>query len=636
MKRIFCIILAVLMVFSAFAVAGVASAQPLDSGLTATSDEATKDEEPKPLPEKPDGTNRYFFYMPEYWKENNPYTQTVGIYWWEGTDNCGINGWPGYEAKKADVEGVYYYDVPKDVSTIIWSNFVDGGMDDTQDIYTLDYHTDNINSEFYLPGESELYPNGTESYDDMIYVLDLSKTTVNELSDKKLFLGEWFYYYGGGEYGLAKEKANAKTILSGDNVTLSELSPEEEATESATSAPTAPPVQTYRYYFYLPKTWTVANPYYEAPAIYWWDGSNPCEDWPGYELKKADAEGVYYYDVPEDVCSIVWNNGVDGGTDSKAPVYIYAYHTVTIASEFYEPGENGLYPEGVENFDEMIYVIDLNDVHTQEMSGKQIFGGEWFYYYGNGEYGVAENKADAKAVYSSDTIILDDVYFDQNASVPAQPSEPEETSLGADATEVTVPTEPEKSSAATVATDPTEAPQPTQTSVVTEPAETTEATKASETTEITEVTQTAATKATEPATETTVLTETTEVTKVTEATEATEASAEATVPTQSTEATESSTENSTEATETTSSVDELVPYLMGDADLNGKVNVKDATLIQKHAAKIAALEGDSKVTADVNGDGKINVKDATVIQKFVAKIEIDFVVGEIVKKEVLF
>lgn len=69
-------------------------------------------------------------------------------------------------------------------------------------------------------------------------------------------------------------------------------------------------------------------------------------------------------------------------------------------------------------------------------------------------------------------------------------------------------------------------------------------------------------------------------------------------------------------TETTYPIE--IQILYGDADQNGKVNVKDATLIQKHLADIYKLEGQALICADVNRDDTINIKDATIIQKFVA------------------
>jgi len=63
-------------------------------------------------------------------------------------------------------------------------------------------------------------------------------------------------------------------------------------------------------------------------------------------------------------------------------------------------------------------------------------------------------------------------------------------------------------------------------------------------------------------------------------------------------------------------------YLLGDADQDGKITVKDATKIQKHVAKILTLTGTVLKAADTDGDGKTTVKDASVVQKFVAKISV--------------
>lgn len=73
-----------------------------------------------------------------------------------------------------------------------------------------------------------------------------------------------------------------------------------------------------------------------------------------------------------------------------------------------------------------------------------------------------------------------------------------------------------------------------------------------------------------------------------------------------------------------------VDEILGDVNSDGKVNVKDATMIQKAAAKIIALTDAENMRADVNGDGKVNVKDATAIQKYAAKIETGFPVGKLI------
>ncbi len=147
-------------------------------------------------------TYRYYFYKPGPWIDSK-YSDTVGIYWWDGTDAC--TSWPGYEAKKTDFEGVYYYDVPKDVTTIIWNNFLDGGMDPEAEIYHYAYQTNNIPCEYYDPEESVLYPEGTESFDGMIFVCN-TMIYVSALSAKTTYNGTWYYYYGNGEYGITPEK----------------------------------------------------------------------------------------------------------------------------------------------------------------------------------------------------------------------------------------------------------------------------------------------------------------------------------------------------------------------------------------------------------------------------------------------
>ncbi len=73
-------------------------------------------------------------------------------------------------------------------------------------------------------------------------------------------------------------------------------------------------------------------------------------------------------------------------------------------------------------------------------------------------------------------------------------------------------------------------------------------------------------------------------------------------------------------------------YLIGDANGDGKINVKDATQIQKAAAALVTLDDVQTLASDANGDEKVNVKDATAIQKFVAGIPVNFPIGEERKK----
>lgn len=60
--------------------------------------------------------------------------------------------------------------------------------------------------------------------------------------------------------------------------------------------------------------------------------------------------------------------------------------------------------------------------------------------------------------------------------------------------------------------------------------------------------------------------------------------------------------------------------VLGDSNLDGDVNVKDATAIQKYLASIVQLSEDAQVCADAESDGTVNIKDATIIQKFAASL----------------
>ena len=341
-------------------------------------------------------TYRYYFYMPESWY--NDYTaktgNTAGIYWWDGTNAC--DSWPGIPAKKGDVEGVYYYDVPKDVTTIIWNNFFDGGADPSASYYDDAHHTTEIGTEFYYSDESDFYPEGTENFDNMIYVIDPDLYPWGDFEHVNRSVGEWFYYYGGGEYGTAKVKGESK-LLAGDTVDLESLR-EDNAAGS---------VQTRRYYFYRPQEWNKAE--IDTVGIYWWDGTGAQDEWPGLEAKKGDVEGVYYYDVPIDVHTIIWNNHFHGGVDPEAPYYDDQLQTRNIGTEYYDPGESNFYPDGNRDFDGMIYVTDPSILPWwSDYNGRYTFVGEWFYYYGGGEYGTSRVKGESK-VLTGDSVVLEDL-----------------------------------------------------------------------------------------------------------------------------------------------------------------------------------------------------------------------------------
>ena len=558
MKRILCVLLSVLLMASTFAIVVNAVGESETNDLSA-------------LPEKAEGTNRYFFYMPSYWAEANPDSDDAYIYWWEGTDACGF---PGYKGNSTGVDGIFYYDVPVDVTTILWNN----GIYQTTDDATA-YRSFNYNTEYYEEDESRFYPDGVDNFDGMIYVIDPSKPSGYGLAEA--FFGELFYYYGNGEYGLTPDKTEARFVLTSETVDLDALyekltsapdatadeATKDEATLDEPTNPTDPteptepeeepvfpsepkPYGTNRYYFYLPDQWV--NEYAYTAGIYWWEGSIGGEYWPGNMANSAGVDGVYYYDVATDTPTIIWNNLVDGGTDSSADIYTKALQTIDI------PVSGG-------NYDSMIFVVDLSQEFINSYNGKVTYGGEWFYYYGSGQYGTAPTKAEA-----------DEIFTDKSMGEWATPDE--------------APTEP-------VVTEPSEIPTEP---VVTEPSEI----------------------PTEP-----VVTEPSEVPTEPAVTEPSE------IPTEPAVTEPSSTAPASDDEEPTTAPVNKVSYLAGDADGNGKVNVKDVTAIQKFIAKIIDLDTENaKLAANVNLDADINIKDATAIQKYLAKIELDIVIGEVIEK----
>lgn len=173
----------------------------------------------------------------------------------------------------------------------------------------------------------------------------------------------------------------------------------EDGREAVSAACAEAGIGTKRYYFYMPEDWF--NDLTQTAGIYWWDSTGAPKAWPGYYAYPTAFEGIFYADVPEDATTIVWNNGVNGGTDETSEVFAKALQTKNIGSEYYDPGENDKYPDGVlEGFDGMIFVVDPNGEHeTNPISVKVGYAGDWFYYYGDGTCGTMPEKNEADDQY---------------------------------------------------------------------------------------------------------------------------------------------------------------------------------------------------------------------------------------------
>lgn len=87
------------------------------------------------------------------------------------------------------------------------------------------------------------------------------------------------------------------------------------------------------------------------------------------------------------------------------------------------------------------------------------------------------------------------------------------------------------------------------------------------------------------------------------------------------------TQKPTDPTDPTNPSDDWT-YVIGDADMDGKITVMDATTVQRHAAQVVVLDGIDAIAADSDEDGKITVMDATYIQRHVAHTGENGRVGE--------
>ena len=60
--------------------------------------------------------------------------------------------------------------------------------------------------------------------------------------------------------------------------------------------------------------------------------------------------------------------------------------------------------------------------------------------------------------------------------------------------------------------------------------------------------------------------------------------------------------------------DPLTEYTLGDVTMDKNVNISDVTLIQKSLIKLAKVDKNQAILADVNKSGTLNIKDATALQ----------------------
>ena len=207
-------------------------------------------------------------------------------------------------------------------------------------------------------------------------------------------------------------------------------------------------VETRTVMFAMPGSWTgeegsttrqTWEKYGSTAGLYWWGGDDNPDDypaanthgWPGWKMKKVsegDIANLYSTLASRTAPNMIFNNFIDGGMDTSYPEYNTSQQTKDLQVEWFEEGTSDYYPKEfwnylydnyLEDFDEdpnyqitefgnyaknffcedsnichyiddMVYVVDFDTsrMAISPVSGKGGFDGAFYFYYGNGEFGI--------------------------------------------------------------------------------------------------------------------------------------------------------------------------------------------------------------------------------------------------------
>lgn len=204
---------------------------------------AAVDENGYYVPEEGESTNRYYFAMPNTWR--NKYTDTAGVYFFPDVVIDGfVEGkepisWPGYKAYfdgyKSYAYSIYFVNCPTDIEFIVWNNYIKSGATDDTAMSDAEKQSDGVNTEFcslydYDIYDAEWFAEMEESYngdkkalgsyadnffydeeygsgfsfnfDNMIYVVPQNADSENSsVTGIETYKGNWYFFYGEDEYG---------------------------------------------------------------------------------------------------------------------------------------------------------------------------------------------------------------------------------------------------------------------------------------------------------------------------------------------------------------------------------------------------------------------------------------------------
>lgn len=176
-------------------------------------------------------SKRYFFAMRKDW-----YTfgnATACAYWWDGADKC-VDWQHSYQMRSTsltleDGSNVYYIDLGETVGTVIFNNGIDGGVkaaegETPSPNWGKNFQTENLSLEGYMANDSDTYPEGLKTFDNMIYIVDPSKESVSEESGATTYGGEWYYLHADGKYdttaGSTYEIKDVTAVITTKNVSV--------------------------------------------------------------------------------------------------------------------------------------------------------------------------------------------------------------------------------------------------------------------------------------------------------------------------------------------------------------------------------------------------------------------------------
>ena len=224
MKRLISVLLSLVILISTTTISFSAiTYRPTDS-YTVSLDTPTCEEAIVACGGSLDDTQRIYFQLPKTVSGNemdttwiNHFNSTdlgldycqVCAYWWQGfgskwPDGTGIS-WVGYRTKLVDIENrIYEATIPNDTSIMVWNNGVNGGMDNTKEVF---YNARQLKDSSLMgasDGDYNTLPEGSpnsKNMDGCIQIINYNDYVVNPLTGVKNYGAEYYVYYGDGCYG---------------------------------------------------------------------------------------------------------------------------------------------------------------------------------------------------------------------------------------------------------------------------------------------------------------------------------------------------------------------------------------------------------------------------------------------------